>query len=214
MSDDSRLQLCIEDITFERNYQPLFSGINAQVNAGEILQIHGANGAGKSTLLRMLAGYVEPGSGNILWQGQSIYRRRHGYQQQLHYLGHLNGLKSHLSIRENLELSLALAAVKCTAELIQQTVARLQLDHVATQPVWQLSAGQRRRAALARLLLISCPLWILDEPTTALDVAGQRLLITLLNQHSENGGIAILAAHQQLALHTPPKVIALGEGIA
>jgi heme exporter protein A len=213
MSDDLVTQLCIEDIAFERNYRRLFGGITAELNAGEILQVQGANGAGKSTLLRMLAGYIEPLHGKILWRSKSIFVARHGYQQQLHYLGHQNGLKPQLTVLENLRLSLALAAVKFDADLAHQTLAQLQIAQVARQPVYQLSAGQCRRAALARLLLKPCQLWILDEPTTALDAAGQQTLLAMLNQHCARGGMAILAAHQPLQLLNPPQVIALGERI-
>jgi heme exporter protein A len=210
MPYDMHAQLLLADIAFERNFQWLFRGINASVNAGDILQIVGANGAGKSTLLRMLGGYMEPAQGNILWQQKPINQWGVVYQQQLHYLGHQNGLKPTLTIMENLRLGMALAAQPFHANQARQILDELHIARHANQPVISLSAGQCRRAALARLLLKPCQLWLLDEPATALDTQGQALLKKYLQEHQQRGGITILAAHQELGLSNAIQKIVLG----
>ena len=188
----------IDDLAFERNNRFLFSNINCSLQAGELLQIRGANGSGKSTLLRILAGYIEPQTGKILWQGQSITEQRDTYQQQLHYVGHQNGVKPNLTVYENLQLNCALIGIPAAPAHLYKIIERIGLIN-ATQTS-QLSAGQTRRLALARLLLQPAPLWILDEPTTALDSQAQEFLLTILNEHLKNNGIAIVATHQDLSL--------------
>lgn len=202
--------LTINNLAFERNNVFLFNQINCSLNAGELLQIRGENGSGKSTLLRVLAGFVEPHEGNILWQGQSILQQRDEYQQDLHYIGHQNGIKTNLTVLENLHLSQAVARVKSDPQRMQNTIQKIGLGRLVHSPAAQLSAGQSRRVSLARLLLRSYRLWILDEPTTALDVEGQQLLITLLNQHLADGGMAIVATHQVLPVEHTVKTIQLG----
>ena len=210
MSYDMRAQLLLADIAFERNYQWLFREINASVNAGGTLQIVGANGAGKSTLLRMLAGYIEPAQGNILWQQKPITQWGVGFQQQLQYLGHQNGLKPTLTIMENLRLGMALAAKPFSLSHAGQILDELHLARHANQAIANLSAGQCRRAALARILLRPCQLWLLDEPATALDAQGQLVLKKYLDEHQQRGGITILAAHQELGLSNEIQKIVLG----
>jgi heme exporter protein A len=209
MSYNSRAELQLNDLAFERNYSWLFSGITAQLNAGETLLVQGANGTGKSTLLRMLAGYILPAQGDILWQQQSINQLQEDYQQQLHYLGHQNALKPTLTVMENLRLMMALAVKKFVAEQALEMLAQLNIKPLANQMVSQLSAGQSRRAALARLLLNPCQLWLLDEPNTALDAQGQSLLTHAVNQHRARGGMIVLVAHHELALDHTLKRIAL-----
>jgi heme exporter protein A len=209
MSYDTHAELLVTNIAFERNYQWLFSNINTTLNAGETLLVQGANGTGKSTLLRVLAGYVEPAQGDILWQQQSIRKVQQDYQQQLHYLGHQNGLKPMLTVMENLRLSMALADKKFDAGQAQQALEELAIGQLATRTVSQLSAGQCRRAALARLLLNPCQVWLLDEPTTALDVQGQELLMGFLHEHSARGGMTVLVAHQELGVKGSVKKIVL-----
>jgi heme exporter protein A len=207
MSTHTRAELRLTDLAFERHYRWLFSGITAQLSAGETLLVQGANGTGKSTLLRMLAGYIQPAQGDIFWQQQSISRMVNDYQQQLHYLGHQNALKPALTVMENLHLTMALAAKKFDSEQAASILQELQIKPLAKQMVSQLSAGQSRRAALARLLLNPCQLWLLDEPNTALDVQGQQLLTAMINQHCARGGMTVLVAHQELVLdHTVQRI--------
>lgn len=201
--------LTIQNLSVERGQHLLFSDINCRLNAGEFLQIRGANGSGKSTLLRTIAGYLLPESGMILWQGKSITTQHDTYPQQLHYLGHQHGVKAHLSVYENLLLNCALANIHLNHKQLTNILQQIGLLPLQHKLAMHLSAGQSRRLALARLLLAPQPLWILDEPTTALDAQAQDLLITLLKQHLSNNGMAIIATHQELTL--TGKLITLGE---
>jgi heme exporter protein A len=203
--------LQIEDLTFLRNDVMLFRNLSCSLGAGNVLQILGKNGSGKSTLLRILAGYMQTECGNISWHGKSIREHRDVYQQQLHYVGHQNGVKQNLTAAENLQLSAALRDTACTSGHVKNILEQVGLSHAANTEASRLSAGQGRRLALARLLLNPAPLWILDEPTTALDSAGQLLLQTLLKQHLATQGLVIVATHQTLALTTPVQTIQLGE---
>lgn len=203
------MNLIVENVAFERNNYFLFEKINFSLQAGELIQLRGANGSGKSTLLRILAGFIEPQMGTVICDNQSIFEQLDHYQQQLHYVGHQNGIKPNLTVFENLRLSCALAMIK-TAD-IEKVVERVGLASLLHKPALQLSAGQSRRLSLARLLLNQIPLWILDEPTTALDADGQKLLTELLNEHLSAKGSAIVATHQHLNLTREMQIIQLGE---
>jgi heme exporter protein A len=203
--------LQIDDLAFLRNDVMLFRNLSCQLVAGNVLQILGKNGSGKSTLLRVLAGYTQTEIGKISWRGKSITDQRDAYQQQLHYVGHQNGVKQNLTAAENLQLANALRGTTCTSGHIKKILEQVGLSHAADTEAAHLSAGQGRRLALARLLLNPAQLWILDEPTTALDSAGQILLYTLLNQHLAQQGSVILATHQVLSLSKPAQTIQLGE---
>jgi heme exporter protein A len=205
------MTLAAERITLERNNQILLSQITFELNAGELLQIRGANGSGKSTLLRALAGLIEPEEGKVQWDNQSIFQYREIYQRCLHYVGHRNAVKPSLTVLENLKLHCALRAKKFD---LLQNLAILQqvgLDELTSVFVTQLSAGQLRRLALARLLLHPAQLWILDEPMTALDSQGQTLLKNVLNQHVQQGGMAVIATHHDMLAAGNTKTITLGE---
>ncbi len=204
------MNLTIKNLSFERNHQFLFKNLNCELQTGEILQLRGPNGSGKSTLLRILAGYLEPLSGDILWQGKSIFDDRTLYQQQLQYLGHKNGVKPYLTVCENLELCCALGANPLDPYRIASVLRFVGLTKSMDTQAVRLSAGQVRRLALARLLINPTPLWILDEPMTALDTDGQALLSVLLKQHLSTGGLVIVATHQSLPFEWPTKVIQLG----
>ena len=202
------MTLCLKNLGFERNNQCLLSQINCVVNPGECLQIYGANGSGKSTLLRIIAGFIEPHIGHVLWQDNCIFAKRDSYKENIHYVGHQNGIKPNLTVQENLQLSSALMgkSVPPTGSLLTQ----IGLMHYRDTKAALLSAGQLRRLSLARLLINTFKIWLLDEPLTALDGVGQSLLTQVLNQHLANGGIGILATHQALPLAHPIKIIQLG----
>lgn len=204
------MTLTLQNISFERNQAALFQQLDFVLQTGELLQITGVNGSGKSTLLRILAGFIEPQEGNILWQGKNILKQRENYQQAICYLGHLNGIKSNLTAYENLYFFSALAAHKASRQDIIYVIDFMGLKAVAHAPAFHLSAGQLRRLSLARLLLNSAALWILDEPTTALDNEGQILLAELLDQHKIKNGLAVVATHQKLLVKAESKILRIG----
>ncbi len=205
------MTLSLNQIAFERNNEYLFHSICHQQQAGEMLQITGANGCGKSTLLRIIAGYLEPQQGDVLWAGKSIFQQLNDYQQQIHYIGHQNGLKPQLTVIENLKLSAALLLSKPALSQLVSILEQLELAHLFDTQALYLSAGQKRRLALARLLLNPRQVWILDEPTTALDSLGQQLLLKLFDKHLAENGIIIVATHQALSTQGPVQQLTLAK---
>ena len=178
------------ELLCERDERTLFSGLSFTLNAGEWVQITGSNGAGKTTLLRLLTGLSRPDAGEVLWQGQPLHQVRDSYHQNLLWIGHQPGIKTRLTALENLHFYHRDGdTAQCLEALAQAGLAGFE-----DIPVNQLSAGQQRRVALARLWLTRATLWILDEPFTAIDVNG----VDRLTQHTEQGGIVILTTHQPL----------------
>jgi heme exporter protein A len=203
--------LAVNDLSYERNQVCLFSGINLRLQKGQALQIKGANGSGKSTLLRILASLLTPTSGSVLWNNLCIHNERDNFQSQINYLGHRNGLKSYLTVKENLYLNATLAG-KTIAKTEQVAICQqLGLSALLNKPVNQLSAGQARRLALASIFMHKQALWLLDEPTTALDSQAQHFLKQSLEQHLAQGGIAIYATHQDITLKSDLSTLHLGE---
>ncbi len=184
----------------ERGDRTLFEGLNFQVAAGQLLQIEGANGSGKTTLLRTLCGLFESTAGNINWCGQSIHADPASYHAQLSYIGHLPGIKLELSPRENLAFSQGLRGQSISQNDLLNALDAIGLYGFEDTPCRHLSAGQRRRVALARLILDKSQLWILDEPFTALDRAGNQRLSELLAAHLLQGGLVVLTSHQPVIL--------------
>ncbi len=182
-----------------RGEASLFENLGFSLTAGEALQIEGANGSGKTSLLRILAGLALPDEGEVLWRGANINERRSEFHGQLAYLGHQLGLKSELTIEENLRLALGVRSVRPRSRLATVLEA-VCLDHRADIPVRALSAGQRQRVALARMLLSEAVLWILDEPFTSLDMAGVELVQILAVDHLLSGGVMVLTSHQSVSL--------------
>lgn len=184
----------VRDVHLWRGEHHLLRGISFSVAAGQLLQLNGPNGVGKTSLLRVIAHLLPAESGQLVWQGQPAATT---YLQNLLYLGHSNALKLDLTAVENLRFSVglqhAVSDAQCHAAL--QTLAIAQC---ADLPARVLSAGQRRRVALARLLLSNAPLWVLDEPITNLDVAGIALVESLMARHLDQGGMIVAAAHQSL----------------
>lgn len=201
--------LRLHELSFERNNRFLFQSISCKLSQGDVLQVRGANGSGKSTLLRILAGYIQVEKNALQWNDQCISEQLDTYQQKLHYLGHQNGIKTGLTVEENLRLNLALSS-KNNFDEIQSASEKVGLNHLLKTPANLLSAGQSRRLALARFLLNPLQIWILDEPATALDTAGQDVLNHLLKAHQANGGILIIATHQNLTWVSDIKTIFLG----
>ncbi|EMW19898.1 heme ABC exporter, ATP-binding protein CcmA [Escherichia coli 2845650] len=182
------------ELLCERDERTLFSGLSFTLNAGEWVQITGSNGAGKTTLLRLLTGLSRPDAGEVLWQGQPLHQVRDSYHQNLLWIGHQPGIKTRLTALENLHFYHRDGdTAQCLEALAQAGLAGFE-----DIPVNQLSAGQQRRVALARLWLARAPLWILDEPFTAIDVNGVDRLTQRMAQHTEQGGIVILTTPQPL----------------
>lgn len=185
-----------------RDERTLFSGLSFTVEPAEMVQIEGRNGAGKTSLLRILAGLSSPDAGEVRWQGVNTRRQRDVFHQQLLYLGHQPGVKSVLTAFENLAFyqSVNRQSVngKGDADAIYQALENVGLPGYEDVTVAQMSAGQQRRVALARLWLSDAPLWILDEPLTAIDKEGVATLITLFEQHTQQGGMVLLTTHQDL----------------
>jgi heme exporter protein A len=180
-----------------RGGRNVFSGLDFAVSSGEVLAVTGANGSGKTSLLRLIAGLLAPAGGSIALEGGEAELT---LAEQAHYLGHRDALKPALSVAENLcfwrdflgdEVSDASACLSAVG-----------LDHAGHLPAAYLSAGQRRRLSLARLLAVHRPLWLLDEPTAALDAAGQELVAGLMRDHLNRGGLIVAATHGPLGIGT------------
>ena len=177
-----------------RQQRKLFSGLSLALGAGESLRVAGANGSGKTSLLRILCGLLPPDAGEVRWQGERIRSLREEYARQLVYLGHAPAVKDELTAEENLRIAARLSGMAVPAERIKAALGRFQ---VPGSFVKRLSQGQKRRAALARLCLSeSVPLWLLDEPFTALDVQGIGLLKELIETHTRRGGMVAFTTHQ------------------
>ena len=187
---------------FERAHRRLFENVEFDLAPGEALQIHGANGSGKSTLLRILCGLTWPSEGAVIWNGTNIEHDPYELRSELIYLGHADGIKLELSVRENLEYCRALALAPLPTP-ISETTKNLSLQGLDDILVRHLSAGQRRRVALARLLMSKARLWILDEPFTALDKNGTAAVEAMLDRHLDDGGLIVFSSHQPIQVKRP-----------
>lgn len=194
--------LCASEITYAFSERILFSNLNFPVLSGQILNIHGDNGSGKSTLLRILAGLISPHGGTVLWNAQNTNTNRLYYQQSMCYIGHQTGLKPGLTILENVQLDCFLAGQNANMGL-DDVLVRLGIDSFKHLPVEQLSAGQAKRVALARLLYSQVPLWIIDEPYTHLDQDAIVIVNQMIEEHVEQGGLAVLATHAYVRAQVP-----------
>ncbi len=190
------LEIC--NLACTRGDHLLFSDLNFTLNAGEIVQVQGVNGSGKTTLLRTLCGLVKPTAGQINWSGKNIQDLGAEYYAEMIYLGHLNALKDELNAVENMRISAGLAGCEVDNQQIFAALQRMGLRGRETLPVKALSQGQSRRVALARLLIGHFPLWILDEPLTALDVGAVQLIQDLIAAHLARNGMVIYTTHQPL----------------
>lgn len=177
----------------------MLRGVSIDAAAGDCVHVAGPNGSGKTTLLRVIAGLLTPEQGSVTWHGRPIAADRDAYSGSFSYLGHSDGLKPEFTAHENLAYEVGLRR-KLGASSIDETLARVGLTQSRDQPARSLSAGQRRRLAMARVLLTAAPLWILDEPFTNLDNAGMNFLSEVIAQHLEAGGAAMLATHQPPAI--------------
>ena len=191
------MRLRASDLTIERGGRRVVSGLSFEAATGAALVVTGPNGAGKTSLLRALAGFLPIEAGGFALEGGDAERT---VGEQAHYLGHADGVKAVLTAGENLAFAAAMLGGDSSRAAQLEALSALGLAHVIDFPARLLSAGQRRRAALARLLMAKRPLWLLDEPTTALDVAAQAALAAVMRTHLKDGGILIAAAHAPLGL--------------
>lgn len=194
------LTLKAEGIAAERGGRPVLAGIGFSLEAGTALSVTGPNGAGKSTLLRVIAGLLPPAAGRITLDPPDAGDPEKPVAERAHYLGHADALKGALTLREMLECAAALSGGADEGLDPAAALRRVALAHAEDLPCAYLSAGQRRRAALARLLVAPRPLWLLDEPTTALDAASQVRLTAIMADHLAGGGLIVAATHARLDL--------------
>ncbi|MEM0554559.1 MULTISPECIES: cytochrome c biogenesis heme-transporting ATPase CcmA [Aeromonas] len=193
--------LQVNNLSCVREDRTLFEHLSFMVSPGDLVQIEGPNGVGKTSLLRLLTGLSQPFSGEVLWNGENIRACRDEYHASLLYLGHQPGVKAALTPFENLTFYQRLHHSAQTESDLWQILARVGLAGFEDNPTGQLSAGQQRRVALARLWLCNQPsLWILDEPFTAIDKQGVKVLEQLFLAHADRGGMVILTTHQDLTL--------------
>lgn len=191
--------LAVKNLFCERDERVLFANFSLQINAAEVVQIIGQNGSGKTTLLRILCGLSDAYTGEIYWQGTDLDEVREEYYQAMLYVGHLAGVKGSLTAEENLRWMMQLdkSLNKCS---IMEALKLVGLCGFEDVPCHSLSAGQQRRVGLARLYLSSAPLWILDEPFTALDKKGVKEKEVLIASHLQEGGAVILTTHHDLTI--------------
>jgi heme exporter protein A len=190
--------LIVDDLACRRGERLIFRGVSCTLPPGGALVLTGANGSGKSSLLRVLATLLSPASGRVLWAGAPITADPARYRADLHYIGHLDAIKPALGVRETLGFWAGLRGM--AAPPLDSALAAFALEPHADWPCRHLSAGQRRRLALARLVTAPAPLWLLDEPTAALDADAERRLIEAITTHRAGGGRVVIATHQPLPL--------------
>ena len=201
-SVDAPALLEVNQLGCVRGDRRLFSGLDLSLRAGTFLQVTGPNGSGKTSLLRILCGLLAPAEGQIKWQGENIRSLGEDYFTSVTYLGHRHGVKDELSGIENLRISNALNGIDVSQEYAREVLAWMGLAGRESLPARLLSEGQRRRVALARLLTCKTKLWLLDEVMTSLDKGAVGLIRSLIEEHLEGGGIAIVATHQDLQVAT------------
>lgn len=202
LSDTSN-KLRGSDIAFGFSEIPFLTGINFQLQSGELLHVQGENGVGKTTLLRIASGLLFPKAGAVFWNDNLLTAQATEFSECVLYLGHANGLLPQLTVKENLLFLYALHGLDRSGLSMSVLEKALKFFHLQAQkdiPVSFLSAGQKRRVALARLITEEKILWILDEPFTALDVQGAALLLRLMDVHRKHGGMTMLSAHHALEL--------------
>ena len=188
------------NLSCARGERRLFSGLNFSLSAGSFLQTFGPNGSGKTSLLRIVCGLAAPAAGEVRWDGTNIRRLGEEYFGAIAYVAHQNGVKDELDPIENLRISSGVAGNALSKREAQAVLERLGLGKQQHLPARLLSAGQRRRLALSRLLASRARLWVLDEPLASLDDDGATLARKFISEHLTNDGMAIIATHQEISL--------------
>jgi heme exporter protein A len=191
------------NLTCIRGTRRLFRDLNFAVEPGDLIELRGPNGSGKTSLLRILCGLAGPAAGEVLWDGKNIRSLGEEYFSSVAYLGHQNAVKDELSAIENLRIASAVAGNALNKSEAREVLARVGLTQQQNLPTRALSAGQRRRLAMTRLLTAKAKLWILDEVLTSLDDTAINLSRQFIGDHLKDGGMAIVATHQDLNLSAP-----------
>jgi heme exporter protein A len=197
------MRLCGRNVRCVRGGREVFSGLDFEASSGEALAVTGPNGSGKTSLLRLIAGLLAMAGGSIDLEGGEAELT---LPEQAHYLGHRDALKPALSVAENLSFwrdflgDAPSDAKENLKESLKENLAAVGLDHAIDLPAAYLSAGQRRRLSIARLLVVRRPLWLLDEPTNALDAAGQSMFAAHMTDHLARGGLIVAATHAPLGI--------------
>ena len=201
MRTTERPLLKAESLACARGGRLVLEGVSFALAPGDALLLRGPNGAGKSSLLRLLAGFLAPSAGTLWWDGKPALADPAEHRVRLHLIGHSNGIKGALTVGENLRFAAAVAGAPGAP--LECALAGFELSALVDMPAAYLSAGQRRRLALVRLLASARPLWLLDEPDAGLDAANRAHLARAVAAHRASGGIAVIATHRDLGLAAP-----------
>jgi heme exporter protein A len=199
----SNNELTADNLVGVRGERLLFEKLSFKLGNGSVLYLQGANGSGKTTLLRMICGLSKPYEGSIKWCGENINALAEEYSKHVLYIGHLPGIKEDLTALENLQFSLSLSGADVSVDKATEALKLLGLAKGLNLPTRMLSQGQKRRVALARLWLQELPLWILDEPFTALDANATELLKQKIETFARAGGVVVMTTHQEVTLNVP-----------
>jgi heme exporter protein A len=191
-------KLSADGLTLFRGERCLFQDLSFALNPGELLLLEGRNGTGKTSLMRAIAGLIEFEDGDVMWEGKPLRSNRHDFYGSLVWMQHRVGFKADLNLVENLKFESHLRAQ--SGEDFDQVCERLDIDRLKRLPLRALSAGPQRRVALARMLMSKVPLWLMDEPFTNLDREGRALVMDLTTEHLADGGMCIMAAHQDVEI--------------
>ena len=200
-------QLAADALTLFRGDRCLFKGLSFALNPGELLLLKGRNGSGKTSFLRAIAGLLELESGHVAWNDVAVTKEPQIFQNSLVWMAHQVGFKGDLTLLENLHFEASLRPQ--SSQDLEDVLKRLGLNRLKRLPMRSLSAGQRRRVALARMLLSDAKLWIMDEPVANLDDEGRALVIELIREHLAADGMVIMAAHQDVDIDATVQTIEL-----